>query len=113
MRPSDSGAVASPATNGRISGRHGNHACGVRPSRGTASSGVSRGTKRSRANAGSARVQSQWSRSHLKASRLSPRYWSFRTSRKPGAGSQKAREQCFAPRRNDCVTRLAERRLAV
>jgi len=45
MRSSDRGAAASPATNGRIGGRHGNHACGVRPSLGTASSGVSRGTK--------------------------------------------------------------------
>jgi hypothetical protein len=52
-----------------------------RPARETAvsrrPSAVRRELNTSRANAGSARVQSQWSRSHLKASRLSPRYWSF------------------------------------
>jgi hypothetical protein len=68
-------------------------------------SAVRRELKTRRANAGSARVHSQWSRSYLKASRLSPRYWSFigiRYRKEPSAVSCRpsARAHCFVPGRS-------------
>src|SRR5208283_2244961 len=67
------GSFLSEARKERTKSRHGNRRSDVLPSF-EPSSGVSRGTKTSSENGGDDSVHIQCNRSHLKASRESPRY---------------------------------------